>query len=68
MSEEELKLPDDLTLISPDEFRRAAWGKDGTRFLISVMVRLGFWPEDVTMDELDPPEESARIKEIPERN
>ena len=64
MSEEELKLPEDLTLISPDEFRRAAWGQDGTRFLISVMVRLGFWPEDVTMDELDPPEESARMKEI----
>jgi len=64
MSEEKFNLPDDLSRISPDEFRRAVWSADGNRFLLSVMTRLGFWPEERTFEMLEPPEEMARIREL----
>lgn len=66
MSEEKFNIPDDLTLISPNDLRRAVWSADGTRVMLSLMTRLGFWPKERTLEDLEPPEEQNRLKELQE--
>lgn len=64
MDEEKNKIPQDLNLLSPDEFRKKVWSIDGTKFLLSEMTRLGFWPKERTYEDLQPPNEMTRMKEL----
>ena len=64
MEEEKNKIPQDLNLLSPDEFRKKVWSIDGTKFLLSEMTRLGFWPKERTYEDLQPSDEMARMKEL----
>ncbi|MEQ8167870.1 MAG: reverse transcriptase family protein [Candidatus Eremiobacterota bacterium] len=64
MEEEKNKIPEDLNLLSPEDFRKKVWSVEGTKFLLSEMIRLGFWPKERTFEDLQPPDETARRREL----